>query len=447
MSEPVFSRPAPAWLERRFRLSERGTTVRTELLAGMTTFLTMSYILFVNPMILADAGIPKQAALAATILASVFCTALFALWANYPVAVAPGMGLNAFFTYSVVLGKGLSWQTALGAVFISGLVFMLLSVTGVRRRLVEGVPEVLRSAIGAGIGLFIAFIGLKNAGVIVKSDATLVTLGHLAAPGPLLALFGLVVATALMVRRVPGALAVSILGVTAIAMATGAAPAPQAPTDVFATGLPSLAETFLAMDLKAAVGYGLLSIIFSFTVVELFDNLATLIGLTRKAGLMDADGRVPDLDKALVADAAGTMVSAALGSTALNAYVENAAGIAEGGRTGLTALTVAALFASALLVAPLIGFVPAYATAPALVLVGALMLGEVRHVHFDDLTEAVPAFLTILLMPLTFSIAEGLAFGFLSYVLLKALAGRWREIHPVTVAIALAFAVNFAMHG
>jgi AGZA family xanthine/uracil permease-like MFS transporter len=446
MPEPV-SPAASRLLERQFRLSERGTTVRTELMAGVTTFLTMSYILFVNPMILADAGIPKQAALAATILASVFCTALFALWANYPIAVAPGMGLNAFFTYSVVLGKGLSWQTALGAVFISGLVFLLLSVTGVRRRLVEGVPEVLRSAIGAGIGLFIAFIGLKNAGVIVKSDATLVTLGHLAAPGPLLALLGLIVATALMVRRVPGALAVSILGVTGVAMAMGAAPAPRGPTDVFATGLPSLGETFLAMDLKAALGYGLLSIIFSFTVVELFDNLATLIGLTRKAGLMDSAGRVPDLDKALVADAAGTMVSAAMGSTALNAYVENAAGIAEGGRTGLTALTVAGLFASALLVAPLIGFVPVYATAPALVLVGALMLGEIRHVDFNDLTEAVPAFLTALLMPLTFSIAEGLAFGFLSYVLLKALSGRWREIHPVTVAIALAFAVNFALHG
>lgn len=437
----------PALLERLFQLSARGTTVRTELLAGLTTFMTMSYIIFVNPAILADAGIPKQAAIAATILASVFCTLLFALWANFPVAVAPGMGLNAFFTYSVVLGKGLSWQTALGAVFISGVIFMLLSLTGIRRRLVDGVPEVLRSAIGVGIGLFIAFIGLKNAGVIVKSDATLVTLGHLLAPGPLLALAGLIAAAALMARQVRGALVLSILGVTLAAMAIGAAPVPQAPTDVFATGFPSLSETFMAMDLKAAFGYGLIAIIFSFTVVELFDNLATLIGLSRKAGLMDEHGRIPNLDRALVADAAGTMVSASLGSTALNAYVENATGIAEGGRTGLMALTVAALFAMALVFAPLVAFVPGFATAPVLVLVGALMLGEIRHIPFEDLTEAVPAFLTIILMPLTFSIAEGLAFGFLSYVLLKGLTGRWREVHPITVAIAAAFAVNFAFHG
>jgi AGZA family xanthine/uracil permease-like MFS transporter len=434
-------------LERLFRLRERGTTVRTEVLAGVTSFLTMGYIIAVNPAILADAGIPKQAAIAATILASVFCTLLFGLWANLPIAVAPGMGLNAFFTYTVVLGKGLSWQTALGAVFVSGLVFLALTATGVRRKLVEGVPATLRAAIAAGIGLFIAFIGLKNAGVIVKHDATLVTLGHMTAPGPLLALAGFVLAAALMARGVRGALLVAIAATTAGAMAAGLAPVPRGLGDVVATSLPSLEGTFLALDVRAALGYGLVSIILSFTVVELFDNLATLIGLTRKAGLADADGRIPNLDRALAADAVGTMASAAMGSTALNAYVENATGIAEGGRTGLTAVVVAAGFALALAFAPLIAAVPPVATAPALVLVGALMMGELRDVPWDDLTEAVPAFLTVLLMPLTFSIAEGLAFGFIGYVALKTLTGRAREVAGPTWAIAIAFVLHLGLLG
>lgn len=436
-----------SFLERLFKLRERGTTVRTEVLAGVTSFLTMAYIIAVNPAILADAGIPKQAAVAATILASVFCTALFGLWANLPIAVAPGMGLNAFFAYTVVIGKGLSWQTALGAVFISGVVFLALTLTGVRRKLVEGVPAGLRAAIAAGIGLFIAFIGLKNAGVIVKHDATLVTLGHLVAPGPLLALGGFLLAGALMARGVRGALLVAIAAVTAGAMALGVAPTPKGLGDVVSLAPPSLAGTFLAMDVGAALRYGLVSIILSFTVVELFDNLATLIGLARKAGLEDAEGRIPDLDRALTADAVGTMASAAMGSTAMNAYIENATGIAEGGRTGLTALVVAAGFLLALLFAPLIALVPPVATAPALILVGALMMGELRHVHWDDLTEAIPAFLTVLLMPLTFSIAEGLAFGFLGYVILKALAGRAREVAGPAWFIAGAFALNLFLHG
>lgn len=444
---PTAPAPESSLLERLFHLRERGTTVRTELVAGATSFLTMSYIIAVNPAILAAAGIPKDAAVAATILASVFCTVLFGLWANLPIAVAPGMGLNAFFAYTVVLGKGLSWQTALGAVFISGVVFLVLTLTGVRQRLVAGVPAGLRAAIAAGIGLFIAFIGLKNAGVIVKHDATLVTLGPLLAPGPLLALGGFLVAGALTARGVRGALLVAIAATTAGAMALGVAPAPRGLADVVSLTPPSLAATFLAMDVGAALQYGLVSIILSFTVVELFDNLATLIGLARKAGLADEGGQIPNVDRALTADALGTMASAAMGSTAMNAYIENATGIAEGGRTGLTALVVAAGFTLALFFAPLIALVPPVATAPALVLVGALMLGELRHVDWDDLTEAIPAFLVVLLMPLTFSIAEGLAFGFIAYVALKTLAGRGHEVAGTAWAIAIAFALNLYLHG
>ncbi|HEY9857159.1 MAG TPA: NCS2 family permease [Stenomitos sp.] len=437
----------PGWLDRWFRLSERGTTVRTELLAGLTTFLTMSYIIFVNPAILADAGIPKGAAVMATVLASVFCTTLFALWANLPIAVAPGMGLNAFFTYTVVLGQGLSWQTALGAVFISGSVFLILSLTGVRARMLEAVPEVLRTAIVVGIGCFIAFIGLKNAGIVTKSEATIVTLGHLTAPGPMLALGGLILATALMAWRVRGALVLSILAVTVGAMATGLSPVPHGLADVVSLKLPSLSETLFKLDIPAALRYGIVSIIFSFTIVELFDNLATLIGLSRKAGLMDAEGRIPNLNRALVADAVGTMASAAMGSTALNAYIENATGIAEGGRTGLKALVVAGLFLVSLLFIPLLTVIPTVATAPVLVLVGAHMLAEVRHLSVDDFTDLVPAFLTIVMMPLSFSIADGLAFGFVSYAALKLVTGRWREAPWMTYAIAVAFLVNFAFHG
>ena len=439
--------PDDSLLERMFKLRERGTTVRTEVLAGLTSFLTMAYVIAVNPAILADAGIPKDAAVAATIAASVLCTLLFGLWANLPIAVAPGMGLNAFFAYTVVIGKGLPWQTALGAVFISGVVFLLLTLTGVRQRLVAGVPAGLRAAIAAGIGLFIAFIGLKNAGVIVKHDATLVTLGPLMAPGPLVALGGFLLAGALMARGVRGALLIAIAASTAAAMALGLAPTPKGLADVVTLSPPSLAPTFLAMDVGAALRYGLVAIILSFTVVELFDNLATLIGLARKAGLADEDGAIPNVDKALTADAIGTMASAAMGSTAMNAYIENATGIAEGGRTGLTALVVAAGFTLALFFAPLIALVPLVATAPALVLVGALMMGELRHVAWDDLTEAIPAFLTVLLMPLTYSIAEGLAFGFIAYVALKAMTGRAREVAGPAWAIAIAFALNLYLHG
>ncbi|GGE19990.1 xanthine/uracil permease [Marinithermofilum abyssi] len=376
--------------------------------------------------------------MAATIFSSVFCTLLFALWANFPVAVAPGMGLNDFFTYTVVQGQGLSWQTALGAVFISDVIFLLLTVTGIRRMLVEAVPDVLKSAIGVGIGLFIAFIGQKNAGIIVKNDATFVTLGQMTKPGPLLSVLGLIIAAFLMARKIKGSLVISILTITVAAMAVGISPVPTGAGDFVSMSVPGLSETFWQMDVVAALKYGIFSIIFSFTIVELFDNLATLVGLSKKSGLMDHKGNIPRLDRALQADALGTMASASFGSTALNAYIENATGIVEGGRTGLSALVVAGLFLLCLFFAPLVTLIPTVATAPILILIGALMLSEIQNISFDDFTEVIPAFLTIILMPLTFSIAEGLAFGFISYTLLKLLTGRTREIHWILYFVSAA---------
>ncbi|MFZ3578983.1 NCS2 family permease [Virgibacillus sp. DJP39] len=435
------------FVDRFFKLTERGTNVKTELIAGLTSFLAMSYIIIVNPMILADAGIPHEAAFAATIYASVFCTLLFALWVNYPVAIAPGMGLNAFFTYTVVIGEGLSWQTALGAVFISGLVFFILTVTGIRAKIVEGVPVPLKSAIGVGIGLFIALIGFQNAGIVVANESTVVGLGDVTKAGPLIAIIGIIIAGFFMAKNIKGGLLLTIGITTVLAMFAGVAAVPGGFSDVISFSVPSMAETFMQMDILGAISYGVIAVIFSFTIVELFDNLATLIGLTKKAGLTDEDGKIQDLDKALQADSVGTMASAAFGSTALNAYVENATGISEGGRTGLTALTVAFLFLLSLFFAPLVGFIPSVATAPILVIVGALMLTEIANIKFDDYTNVIPVFLTIVMMPLTYSIATGLAFGFISYTALKMMTGKFKEIHWIVYFITVAFIIHFVVGG
>ncbi|MFL7942979.1 NCS2 family permease [Priestia megaterium] len=437
------SAPNPSWLDKLFHLTKRKTDVKTEILAGITTFVTMSYIIFVNPTILADAGIPKEAAIAATIFATVFATLLFALWANMPIAVAPGMGLNAFFTYTVVLGEGLTWQTGLGAVFISGVVFFILTITGLRKKIIEGIPAILKSAISVGIGLFIAFIGFKQAGIIVSNKENLVALGQLTKPGPLLALLGFIAVTVLTARKIKGAALISILLVSIGRMVLGIVEAPKSISSVVSFSMPSMSETFLQMDIKSALHYGLFSIIFSFTLVELFDNLGSMIGLSKKAGLMDEKGEIKGLDKALMADSLATVASAAMGSTAMNAYVENAAGIAEGGKTGLKALVVAMLFLVSLLFTPLISIIPAFATAPILIMVGALMLTEIKNIPLDEITDAVPAFCTIILMPLTFSIGEGLALGFLSYTFVKLLAGRVKEIHWIMYIISAAFIINF----
>ncbi|PFP45697.1 guanine permease [Priestia megaterium] len=437
------SAPNPSSLDKLFHLTERKTDVKTEILAGITTFVTMSYIIFVNPTILADAGISKEAAIAATIFATVFATLLFALWANMPIAVAPGMGLNAFFTYTVVLGEGLTWQTGLGAVFISGVVFFILTITGLRKKIIEGIPAILKSAISVGIGLFIAFIGFKQAGIIVSNKENLVALGQLTKPGPLLALLGFIAVTVLTARKIKGAALISILLVSIAGMMLGIVEAPKSISSVVSFSMPSISETFLQMDIKSALHYGLFSIIFSFTLVELFDNLGSMIGLSKKAGLMDEKGKIKGLDKALMADSLATVASAAMGSTAMNAYVENAAGIAEGGKTGLKALVVAMLFLVSILFTPLISIIPAFATAPILIMVGALMLTEIKNIPLDEITDAVPAFCTIILMPLTFSIGEGLALGFLSYTFVKLLAGRAKEIHWIMYIISAAFIINF----
>jgi AGZA family xanthine/uracil permease-like MFS transporter len=441
-----------AVLEKIFRLRAKKTTVKAEMLAGLTTFMTMSYILFVNPNILAAAGIPKEAAIAATIWATLFASALMGLWANFPIAVAPGMGLNAFFAYTVVLGMGLSWQTALGAVFISGVVFLVLTFGGIRQAIIRAVPVNLKYAIGVGIGMFIAFVGLQGAGIVVDNPATLVTAGPVVStrfgfgqPAPLLALAGLVFTGALMARKVGCSLLLGIVFTTVLGMMCGAAPVPAGMSALVSANVPSLSETFLALDIANAWEYGLLSIIFTFTVIELFDNMGTLIGLARKAELMKDDGSMEKLDRALTSDAVGTMASAVLGTSTVASYVESGAGIAAGGRTGLTALTVAGLFALALFFAPLAEFVPGFATAPALILVGALMMSEVTHVRFDDITEALPAFLTIVMMPLTYSIANGLAFGFISHSLLKLFSGKIRELNWVMALISLAFMANFVL--
>lgn len=435
------------FLDRFFKLSERNTSVKREMLAGLTTFMTVSYIILINPIILGDAGMPVEAALGATIYAVMFATLLMGLWANFPIVLGPGMGLNAFFTYSVVLGQGLSWQTALGAVFISGIVFFLLTVTGIREKIIIAIPEGLKAAITAGIGLFIAFVGFKNAGLVVANESTFVSLGDLSKPGPLLALFGLVLCAVLMAKRKKGALIISIFATTVLAMLVGAQEIPQKWNDVFSLTPPSISDTFLQLDLKGAIAYGLFSVVFSFTIVELFDTLATLIGLTKKAGLADENGKVPGLNRALTADSIGTMASAVFGSTALNTYVENATGIVEGGKTGLKAVTTAVLFGFTLFLAPLIHFIPNAATASVLIIIGSMMLSEIKKINFDDFTESVPAFLTLILMPLTYSIAEGLAFGFVSYTVLKLVTGRTKEVHWMMYVVSAAFIINFVLIG
>jgi len=434
-----------SFLDRFFKLSEKKSDVKTEILAGMTTFIALAYIIFVNPNILADAGIPKEAAIASTIYSTALATMLMGAWANYPIAVAPGMGLNAFFAYYVVGVLHLSWQVALGAVFFSGILFLILTWGGIRQAIIRAVPMNLKFSIGVGIGLFIAFIGLKDAGIIVADKATFVTVGKLTAAEPLLACIGLVITAALMARNVKGSMLIGILTTTILGMFVGAVPTPHGIGDIMSLNLPSVSATFMQMDIKGAWDYGIFSIIFTFTIVELFDNMGTLIGLTRKAKLMDDNGEIQNLDKALTTDAIGTLGSAILGTSTVTSYVESAAGIAEGGKTGLTAITIAILFLVALIFAPLIGLVPGFATAPALILVGALMMGEIGQVSFADLTDGVPAFMTIIMMPLTFSIANGFAFGFISYTLIKTLTGKAKDVGWIMWAVSAAFVINFYM--
>ncbi len=427
-------------LEKLFKLSEHGTNVRTELLAGLTTFLTMAYIIFVNPMMMADAGIDPGAAFVATCLAAAIGSLIMGLWANYPIALAPGMGLNAFFSYTVVGSMGYSWEVALGAVFLSGLMFFLLSIFRIREWIINSIPMALRSAIAAGIGLFLALIALKNAGIVVDHPATLVSMGDLTQPGALLAAAGFAVIVALAYRKVTGAVMIGILLITGISLLTGLSQA----TGVVSAP-PSLAPTLMQLDIKGALEVGMLSIIFAFLFVDLFDTSGTLIGVAQRANLVDTDGKMPRLGRALMADSTATMAGAALGTSTTTSYIESAAGTAAGGRTGLTACVVALLFLLSLFFSPLAGAVPAFATAPALLFVAVLMTGGLVQVDWDDLTEAAPVVITAIMMPLTFSIANGIAAGFIVWTAIKLLSGRWQDLNPSLYILAGLFIIKLAL--
>lgn len=436
--------PPPArsgFLERTFRLAEHGTTIRTEVLAGLTTFLTMAYIVFINPSILAEAGMPKGAVFVATCLVAAIGSGVMAFVANYPIALAPGMGLNAYFAYVVVLQMGYTWQAALGAVFISGLCFLIVTLTGLRRIIVEGIPRSMRIALTVGIGLFLAIIALKSAGVVAASPATFVTLGDLHKPSTVLAVIGFLMVAVLSARRVKAALLISILTITVLSFAF----AGNAFTG-FVSMPPSLAPTLFALDLQGALSGGLVNVILVLFLVELFDATGTLMGVASRAGLL-TEGKMPRLDRALMADSSAIFVGSLLGTSSTTAYLESAAGVEEGGRTGLTAATVAVLFLACLFFAPLAGSVPPYATAPALFYVACLMLRELVHLDWDDITEVIPACVTALLMPFTYSIATGVSFGFITYAVLKLMSGRARDVKPVVWVIAAVFLFKFIETG
>ena len=426
-------------LEKLFKLSENSTNVRTELIAGVTTFLTMAYIAFVNPSILAAAGMDPGAVFVATCLAAAIGSAIMGLWANYPIALAPGMGLNAFFAYTVVLTLGHSWQTALGAVFIAGVLFLILSMLKVREWIINAIPHGLKLSIAAGIGMFLGIIGLKNAGIVVDHPATLVTLGDLTQATVLVAIVGFLVMAALDARRVPGAITIAILLATLVAVATGLSEA----TGVFSMP-PSLLPTLFAMDLAGALDGALISVIFAFLFVDLFDTAGTLIGVAHQGGMLDKQGKLPRLGKALMSDSVATVAGAAMGTSTTTSYIESVAGVKAGGRTGLTAVVVAVLFLLCLFFAPLAGTIPPYATAPALVFVACMMMRGIAEVDWDDVTEYVPAVITAISMPLTFSISTGIGFGFVAYAAIKILTGRWKDAGPAVIVLAGLFILKFA---
>jgi AGZA family xanthine/uracil permease-like MFS transporter len=406
-------------LERLFKLSEHGTSVRTEIIAGITTFLTMAYIIFVNPAMLSDAGMDHGAVFVATCLAAAIGCFIMGFVANYPIAQAPGMGLNAFFTYAVVLGMGHTWQVALAAVFVSGIIFIFLSIFKVREWIINSIPMSLRTGISAGIGLFLALIGLKNAGIVVDNPATLVGLGDITSFPAVMAAVGFFLTIALVHRGLKGAVMIAILIVTVIALIFG-----QVQYGGVMSMPPSIAPTFMQLDFSAVFEIGMISVIFAFLFVDLFDTAGTLVGVASKAGFIKEDGKLPRLNKALLADSTATSIGAVLGTSNTTSYVESTAGVAAGGRTGLTAVVVGILFLLALFFSPLAGMIPAYATAGALLYVAILMLSGLVGIDWRDITEAAPVVVTCLLMPFTFSIAEGIALGFISYSAIKLLSGR-----------------------
>ena len=426
-------------LERYFGLEAAGTTVTTEVRAGLVTFLTMSYILFVNPQILSEAGMPANDVAVATALASAAATLAMGLWANYPFALAPGMGLNAYFTYGIVQGLGVPWQVALAAVFVEGALFLILSVTGVRAAVMRAIPMSIKIATMCGIGLLLAIIGFNSAGLIRDHPATLITLGDVRSPGVVLALLGLLVMSVLASARVRGAILIGILGVTVACWRLGI----SAPPESFFT-LPSLPEeTFLALDFGGLLAGKLIVVILALLFVDIFNTAGTLIGVGRLGGFVDEKGDLPRANAAFGADAIGTMVGAAVGTSTVTSYVESATGVEEGGRTGLTAVVVSVMFLLSLFLMPLVLAVPGVATAPALILVGAMMMRGARELHWTEFDEAVPAFLTLTAIPFTHSIADGISLGIVSYVPIKLLRGKGEELHPLMYILAVLLIVFY----
>lgn len=434
-------------LEKLFKLREHNTNTKTEIIAGLTTFAAMSYILVVNPSILSKTGMDFQSLITVTALAAAIGTLIMAFLTNYPIALAPGMGLNAYFTFTVCLGSDIPWQGALGMVFWNGVTFLLLTVTGLRTLIAESIPTALKIGVQCGIGLFIAFIGLENGGIIINHDATLVTIGHLSEPAAMLVIAGIILTAALVVRKVLGAIIISILAITVIGLIIPAG-------DGFVTQHPesfvsmpaSISESFFAVDIMYPIRHFATAwpVIFAMLFVDMFDTIGTLIGVSRQAGLVDKTGRLPKMGNALTADACATIVGSFLGTSTTTSYIESAAGAQAGGRTGLTAVTVAACFLLALIFTPIITIIPPQATGPALIMVGMFMMQGISQLDFKDITQLAPAVLTMLIMPLAFSISEGIAIGFIVYVGVMALAGRHKEISPLLYILAAIFMARYA---
>ncbi len=425
--------------ENLFKLSENGTTVRIEVMAGLTTFLTMAYIIIVNPDIMSTTGMDKGALFVATCLAAAVGCFIMGLWANYPVALAPGLGLNAFFAFGVVGGMGVPWQTALGVIFLSGVFFLIITILPIRVWIINSIPKSLKMSISAGIGLFIGVIALEIAGISVQGDpAPLVTLGAITSTEAILVAVGFVAIVGLDRLGIKGAIVIGIIATAILAHIFGAASGTNMNFEI-----PSLAPTFLQLDIAGALQLSMISVIIAFLFVDMFDTAGTLIGVSHRAGLLDEDGKLPRMGKALSADSIATVTGSMLGSSTVTSYIESASGVREGGRTGLTAVTVGILFVLALILAPIIGLVPRFATAPALLFVAVLMVRGLTELDWDDVTEYAPAVLAAVVMPFTFSIAHGIAFGFITYAAAKIVSGRFNEASPAVYALAVGFGLLY----
>ncbi len=425
-------------LQRIFGFNKETMTIKKELMGGMTTFLTMAYILAVNPDILGNTGMDKGAVFTATVISAIVGTLVMAVYAKLPFVLAPGMGLNAFFAFTIVLTMGYNWQFALTAVFLEGLIFILLTLTGLRQKIVDSMPLMLRRSISPGIGLFIAFIGLKNAGIVAASDATFVTLGDLHSPSVLLACMGIILSAVLLVRKVTGALLIGILVTTVVGIPLGVTNF----TSVVSIP-PSIAPVFCQFEWGSILSVDMLICVMTFLFIDMFDTIGTLIGVSNRAGMVDKDGNIPGLKKAFMADAIGTTLGAVLGTSTVTTYVESASGVNVGGRSGITSLTAAVCFALALFFAPLFLSIPSEATAPVLVLVGVMMMSDIRQIDFDDYLTAIPCFVCIAFMPLTYSISDGILMGMITYVFLHVLSGKWKQVHIGSYILAVLFILKY----